>query len=350
MVTHTTFFLTSSLFSFYTKSYTIITKFSTIIALILYEEVVLIKKLPLKINKILKRRQNMKRIYILIFLFICSILYADPVLLVFVDGTIEYKQGNSWTEIYIGEYIPDNTDIRIYDDTYAEIKAGSVKVTISTEGIYSINSLFKSSESLAAWDFSTLIGDKIAKLTGFGEEELGYTEMGVRGDLLFVTDTEWMDDDEKSLNDAKKLIAEQEYMTALEILLDAVPFAYGSILDEMNFFTGYLYNELNNHSLSLKYLDLVPHNKYVAYFPELVLLKGSLLMERLSFDAAIELLNIYIENYPNGSKIQPVYYLSAICLNEQGNINLSKANLEKAVAIDPYSDIGKTAASKLDNM
>jgi tetratricopeptide (TPR) repeat protein len=289
----------------------------------------------------------MKYIPIIIFLLLCSILYSDNYLLEFIDGTIEYSDGSGWQELFIGEYIPADTEIKIYDDTYAEITSGNIKITLSMEGVYSVEDLFKSSESVSSWNFSSIIGEKVSKLTGFADEDLGDAQMGVRGNLLYVSEVEWMDDEEQSLNDAKEKIAEMDYMTALEILLDAVPYSVGSVLHEMNFFIGFLYNKLNNQSLALKHLNSVPNNKYAVYFPELVLLKSTLLIESLNFEKALELLDIYKENYPDGSKIQSVYFLTAICMSEQGKTDLCRTNLEMAVSADPYSDIGRTAAEKL---
>jgi tetratricopeptide (TPR) repeat protein len=292
----------------------------------------------------------MRSIPVLVLLLLCSFLYADDYLLEFLDGTIEYNDGSGWQEIFIGEYIPESTEIKIYGDTYAEITSGDIRITISMEGIYSINNLFESSESVSAWDFTSLIGNKVAKLTGLTEDELGTAQMGVRGNLLYVSEVEWMDDEETALNNAKELISEQDYITALEILLDALPYSTGYVLDEMYFFTGYLYNELNNHPLALKHLDNVAYNKHALYFPELVLLKSSLLIKSLDFDEALNLLNMYMDNYPDGTKIQSVHYLTAVCMNEKGRQDLCRMHLEKAVAEDPYSDIGRIAGEKLNDM
>jgi tetratricopeptide (TPR) repeat protein len=203
---------------------------------------------------------------------------------------------------------------------------------------------------VSSWNFSSLIGSKVAKLTGLSEEDMGDVQMGVRGDLLYVSEIEWMDDDEESLNNAKELISEKEYMTALEILLEAAPYSAGSILDEMYFFIGFLYNKLNNHPLALKYLDFVPYNQYALYFPELALLKSSLLIESLNFDEALALLDLYKKAYPEGAKIQSVYFLTAVCMNGKGNPDSCRENLEMAVSADPYSDIGITAAKRLKDL
>lgn len=292
----------------------------------------------------------MKRIPVIIFLLLCSLLYSEDYMLEFLDGTIEYNAGDGWEELFIGEFIPENTEIKIYNDTYAEITLGTVKVTLSAEGVYNLNELFTSSQSVSSWNFSSLISDKVAKLSGLSEDELGTAQMGVRGNLLYVAEVEWMDDEEQALNDAKNLITDNEYRTALDILLDSAPYSVGNVLNETNFFIGFLYNELNNHPLALKYLELVPNSKYALYFPELVLLKSSLLIESLNFDEALKLLNYYKESYPKGSKIQSIYFMTAICMSEQGKTNLCMENLELAIAEDPYTDIARLAAERLKEL
>ena len=58
-------------------------------------------------------------------------LVGDDFLLEFISGEMDYKLGNNWEQAYIGDYIPEDAQIKVHEGTFAELVCGNKKITIS---------------------------------------------------------------------------------------------------------------------------------------------------------------------------------------------------------------------------
>jgi outer membrane protein assembly factor BamD (BamD/ComL family) len=107
---------------------------------------------------------------------------------------------------------------------------------------------------------------------------------------------------------------------------------------------------LGESAQAIKYFSEIENDYKRPYFSDLVLVKGSLLVENLLFNEALELFGIYIDNYPGGEKTQYIYFLTAACYTGIDNSLQAKTYLQKTVNIDPNSDIGKAAAARIEEL
>lgn len=291
-------------------------------------------------------------VYIIIF-FISFNIFSDDYMLEFTDGTIQYREGNRWVEAFIGDYIPGTAEIKMPADTFAEFRKNNIKLTLTEQGTYMLDNLFNKSEEIADWSIASLIGDKFEKLVGINEEDVDVTHMAVRGaevEGLDSNDELWLDEHTELINEIKKQIENSNYEDALDELLSEYSFSYGIDKEEICFYIGYIYCITGKNSQALKYFSEISNDYKRPYFPDLVLVKGSLLVENLLFDQAIVLFNAYLNNYPGGEKTQYVYFLSAACYKGMNNSNQAKVYLQKAVNENPNSDIGKASALQIEEL
>ena len=295
----------------------------------------------------------MKYIHFIIILILSTNVFAEEYLLEFSDGTVQYMDNNAWVDAYIGDRIPGNTDIKVFANTYAEFSSGDIRLILREQGTYSLDNLFKQSEEISSWSIGSLIGEKLERLVGINVEDLDAAAMGTRGAEIpgiYMDDDGWMDEHTELIENTRRLLGQGNYELALEDLLFEYSFSFGTDKEEISFYIGYIYSILDEKSQALKYLSRIENDFRRPYFSDFVLLKGSLLVESLLFDEAIELFDFYIDNYPDGEKTQYVYFLSAACYKGLGNTYQAKINLERAVAEDPSSDIGKASAEQIEEL
>jgi hypothetical protein len=182
----------------------------------------------------------MKYIFFVVILFVSFNIFAEDYLIEYIDGTVQYKEGNIWNEVFIGDYVPGSAQVKIPAGTYAEFSKNNIKLTLTEQGTYTLNSLFNKSEKIADWSIASLIGDKVEKLVGINEEDLDVTHMAVRGDEIpgaTTDDNVWMDEHTELINDVKKQIEQGRYEDALDELLVEYSFSYGMDKEEVCFYT-----------------------------------------------------------------------------------------------------------------
>ena len=113
---------------------------------------------------------------ILLFLITAIPLIAEDLLVEYVDGILEIKEGSGWIELYIGDTIPEDSLIRLSDNGFAELSTRTVTVTLNQAGTYETRSLLRSGKKVASWNIGGVVNSKLSKLVSPAQQgEIDFT-------------------------------------------------------------------------------------------------------------------------------------------------------------------------------
>lgn len=287
----------------------------------------------------------MKKIFLLSFIILAIVCtaYSEKLLLQYLDGVLEVKEDDSWVEADVGDSFSSETILKVGEDTIAELESGNLRLTLTTEGIYSVAKILDNNKKVASWGIGSTLSAKLNAITGSSQKS-STAVMGVRG-AAADSDQElkWMDEDEELLLEGKKLLEAEQYREAIDIFREGFEIADPEKEQKYLFYLGYAHAMLGEKPHALKYLTRVDADISKAYFSDLVLVKGQLLVESLAFKNALELFDIYLKSFPEGDNTQAACFLSEICLQGMNNNKQALIRLEKARDIDPDSDLGRAA-------
>lgn len=294
----------------------------------------------------------MKRAAIIILLTLIATipLVAEDLLVEYVEGTLEVKEGSNWYELYIGDTVPENSVIRLSDSGFAELSTQNVTVTLSDDGTYNTQSLLRSGQKIASWDIGGVVNSKLSKLLGPSQQ--GETAvMGVRGAAADQGELTWVEEGEEFMAKGKKLLAEGLFDEAIVAFKEGADWALTE--DERSeylFYAAYAHSLKGDNALALIMLEDMALSSSSAIFTDYVLLKGKLLIENLAFVDALDLFSEYLKHPDMGETTQVVYFLSAVC--QQGLDNKSQAEkfLQDAIKIDASSEYGRAAQRMMGSL
>ena len=287
--------------------------------------------------------------FVVFFIFIVGTLgYGQDFVLDYLDGIVEIREGTSWIEIDLGDELFADSVIRLDEDTMVEISGKGMRLTITEQGIYSVADLLDNNNRVASWGIGSVLGSKLGALTG--ESKQGKTAvMGVRAAAADSgPELSWMDEGEELLAEGKLLLQSGDYEEAVEIFEEGYDFADIDEEQQFLFHIGYAYALQGRNAQAMKYLTQVEAEISAPFFADLVLLKGQLLVQSLSFQAAIELFDLYLKSLPGGEHSQAILFLSAICRQGLNDEAEAFSLLKAARDLDPASEIGRAAAARLN--
>ena len=288
---------------------------------------------------------------IILLLLITAIpLVAEDLLVEYVEGTLELKEGSSWYELYIGDTVPENSVIRLSDNGFAELSTRNVTVTLSDDGTYNTQSLLRSGQKIASWDIGDVVNSKLSKLLGPGQH--GETAaMGVRGAEADQSELTWVEEGEEFMEKGRKLLADGLFDEAIVAFKNGADWALTE--DERSeylFYTAYAHSLKGDNALALIMLEDLALASKSPIFTDYVLLKGKLLIENLAFNDALELFSEYLKHPDMGETTQVVYFLSALCQDGLDNKSQAEKFLQDAIKINASSEYGKAAQRMMGSL
>jgi tetratricopeptide (TPR) repeat protein len=174
--------------------------------------------------------------------------------------------------------------------------------------------------------------------------------MGVRGSATETDDVEWLSEDSMIIDEAIMMIDDGDFNGAIDFLTDEIDFAFDEELSGYNYYIGYSYYMLGSSGRALSYLGKVESDYDTEYYPDFVVLKGSLLLESLAYEDALDIFNEFLRNDDFSSTAQAVNYLAASALKGLGRDSEAVKKLEITVKMNPSSEIGRSADSLLKNL
>ncbi len=290
-----------------------------------------------------------KNIFVIILLF--SILIwstAEDFLLVYSEGEVFESENGSWYEVYIGDMLSNSSTLKIGPDSMVEIDANGSTLLLNKPGTYKLGELISQSSKVSAWGnnpvFKKFLSGDNAK------SSVQTAVMGVRGSATETDDIEWLSEDSMIIDEAIALIEDGSFNDAIDFLSEEMDFAFDEDLSDYNYYIGYSYYMLGASGRALSHLKKVESDYDTEYYPNYVVLKGSLLLESLAYNDALDLFKEFLRNDDFSGTAQAVNYLSATALKGLGKDKDAQKKLEITVKMNPTSEIGRSADSLLKNL
>ncbi len=279
-------------------------------------------------------------------------LYAQDLMVEYLEGFVEISTDSGWEALYIGDELSADARIRVSENGFAEFSAGAVKIAVSEDGVYAMRDLIGASKEVSSWGLGSLVSGKL-KVAIRGGEGGQTAVMGVRGaKSTEELNLEWMEDEEadtlfaQGMGYFKQGLLEE----AVEVFKRALELADYEKEDLCRYYIAQSYSDMGKVGLALETLSTANMDPRSSVYTDLVLLNGQLLMESLAFHEALSLFNTHLENYPEGSIAQAFLILSAFCYQGLGDTISVRNSLEQAVDIDPHSELGREAKSMMENL
>jgi len=277
-------------------------------------------------------------------------LYAEDLMVEYLEGILEVGQGSNWLEVDIGDTIPQNSYLRLSDNGLAELSAGAVTITLNKDGTFSVETLLTSGREVAAWNISSLVNSKLGRLIS-PDQQQSTAVMGVRGDAAGEEELTWMEEGEEYLEEGKELIRTGDYEEAIEVLQEGADYSFSDEeKEEYNFYIASAYALEGKSAPALLMLTDMNTGPSAPYYSDYVLLKGKLLIESLAYKKALLLFDQYLKNPDRGETAQLIYFLSALCNQRLEKRQEAIRNLEAAYKINNSSEYGRAAKRMMDNL
>lgn len=288
--------------------------------------------------------------FVLLILIAAIPLLAEDLLVEYVEGTLEIKEGATWSELYIGDLIPENSLIRLSGNGFAELSTPAVTVTLSDDGTYNTRNLLRSGQKIASWDIGSVVNSKLSKLITPGEQ--GQTAvMGVRGAAAAKDQLTWVEEGGEYLEKGKKLLADGHLDEAIPVFKEGADWA---LTEEERyehlFYAAYAHSLKGDNAVALIMLEDMQLGSDAPIFTDYVLLKGKLLIENLAFADALDLFSEYLKHPDMGETTQVVYFLSAVCHEGLDNKDQALKFLQDAYKIDANSEYGRAAKRMMGSL
>lgn len=292
----------------------------------------------------------MKKNLVIIMLMIVMVfsLAAEDVMLVYTEGDVFLNENGEWYEVFIGDMIDSSSTLKIGPNSLVEIDADGNTLLLNKSGIYKLGELISQTTKVSAWG-----NNPVFKKFLSGDNSRSNVQtavMGVRGAATETDDVEWLSEDSMIIDEAIIMIGDGDFNGVIDFLGEEINYAFDEELSGYNYYIGYSYYMLGSSGRALSHLDKVESDYDTEYYPDFVVLKGSLLLESLAYVDALDLFNEFLRNDDFSGTAQAVNYLAATALKGLGKDKDAAKKLEITVKMNPSSEIGRSANALLQNL
>ncbi len=263
---------------------------------------------------------NMKKskpLYMVLFLLLIprSLISAGQFSVEYLEGTLECNTGGKWSEMELGDMIPDSSTIRLSQNGYVELAWNGNTLTLLRDGIYEINRL--ADQVTDSRQFRSILSKKISSLLK-GEQMDSFAAGGVRGDdiekpspentVMYFEGTDYLDE-------GLRLYEEGKIESALALFERGTLSEVGAVRRECRFRYGVCAQRLGRLRESRLILTAMESDPTDGFFEEYAVVVSVLYIESMEYEKAGDLLDECLRVYPEGKFREDVLYLRDLMKN-----------------------------------
>lgn len=275
---------------------------------------------------------------------------AQDVLVVFVDGAVYATAAGSRSELEIGAAVAPDATIEVDANAFVEFRVGSRSLAFSRPGRYQLQDALRLTDNRPEAPLQDLVGRRVRVV--LGNQSGPRTETAVAGarasDAGAGSDLEWAggESTDELIDSALAALDAGDPQTAYDIMLDASLFAGEAELARVEVYFGYVASLAGDTAEALDYLGRHPVVQQTDYYQMHLLTLAGLYVETFAFDAAIELLEPFLARDERDAQAdQLALLLLGFAYSGQGDTAAAAAAFDRAIAIDPDSEIGAAASA-----
>jgi tetratricopeptide (TPR) repeat protein len=266
----------------------------------------------------------------------------------FLDGLLEAREGESWIEVQTGDLLDRESNLRLEEQGIVELSDGLISITIGTGGTFSLADLVqKVSRRSSSSNLGRFLDHALAEAAGKPKIHTASGVLGARGNEAEAPEIGWIDESAEKLREGEGLLLKGSYEQALRFFEEAEAGALDEEAQHFAFYVGYTLALLGKTGPALKKLTQIKPDVTAPYYEDWVLVQGQLYYESLEYQRALEISQDYLRAMPAGDHRQAVSFIAALCLRELGDSELSHEYMERAYRIDAETEIGRAAKAQL---
>jgi tetratricopeptide (TPR) repeat protein len=279
-------------------------------------------------------------------------LVAQEIVVGYVDGVLQVREGTSWADLFIGDGLEPSDQIRLRGDAYAELTTGQTTVKLSRSGTYEVSDLIEGTGRTESAGIAGLVLNRIGRLTGREDGQQEQTAAGGAraSEAVNQNAPTWAGGEsvDELIDEGVSLLNEGAYQDAYYVFQEAYDYAitdaeYGKAL----FYYGYAFTLVGKSAQAFDLLEENGPDPQTDYFANHVLALGQLLVESFAYQEAIGYLEL-LENADgqDPEDRQSAQLLMGIAYDGLGMADEAQAYLERARRTVP----GTAAADAADQL
>jgi tetratricopeptide (TPR) repeat protein len=300
----------------------------------------------------------MKRVAIGVVILIASVagVNAQSVVVEYLEGSVEVREGSSWYSISIGESVSSDAELRLGRGGYAEIADGSGTITLARQGTYDLSNIIKSAQDNRSANVGSLLFSRVKQVAGQREqsEQRDTAAGGVRAsEAAQGPDISWAGAESASdlISDGLARLSEEDYNEAYFLFEEAYNVADSATANKAQFYMGYAAYLSGKQRQAVKALTRAELQPDSDYYTDHVLTLAQLYVETFAYQDAAELVEQFLEQGPSEDSARQTALLLA-GLSHKGLENTSEARryLREARSMDGSTAAGQTARQVLQQL
>jgi len=281
-------------------------------------------------------------------------LPAQSLVVLYLEGSAAQRTDGAWAPLSIGDELSAGASVRLEKRSLVQLRTpGSsiAAITLTQPGTYALRTVLASSASLrstgalraAAIGFSRVLsgaGTRMDAVGGVRTENVpveDFGELGVDG----TSSTEAPAAD--PIASARELIANADYAGAARILHDAIPSASADRAREMSFYLASALELDGDVRGAMAALRAAPPRGSDDWALDATLLGARLLEDSFAWAQARDLLVKAGAAGADTERAPTYFFLLALAYRGTGERSEEAAALDRVVALDPSSELGRTA-------
>ncbi|MCP4178788.1 MAG: hypothetical protein GY756_13570, partial [bacterium] len=119
----------------------------------------------------------MKKVfYLFIALLFSSVIFAENIIIDYIEGYADIKNDGNWEEIFIGDELALSAIIKLDEDSLIEFQYNNSTYTLNRQGVYELQKLINNSAQMDDTGVTGILSGKIGKMifnTGTTGDEVG---------------------------------------------------------------------------------------------------------------------------------------------------------------------------------
>jgi tetratricopeptide (TPR) repeat protein len=292
---------------------------------------------------------------IVLLLIIVPNISAEAFLVEYLDGIVEADEGDSWFEVYIGDELSENAIVKLSGGAFVEVSSSNTALKFSKPGTYQLKDYVTAAQSVEKANLGSLVAGRLQKMTQQSKVRTSTAVGGIRASEAVTEEaTTWvaMDSVRELIDEGIGKLSEGDFNEAYWLFVDANDAAFEE--DEENesrFYVGYTALLKGEDREAIEVLGGMSVDSSADYYQDYVLTLGTLYIQTLSFQEALDILSPYLEL--SGQEIeskQTAYLLQGLGYQGLGDIPMATTAFDKAKNLDPSSEVGTAAGEMLVNL
>jgi tetratricopeptide (TPR) repeat protein len=282
-------------------------------------------------------------------------LFAQAILVEYVEGVVEVRAGSDWVELFIGDTVSRDETVRIGGGGLIELRDADRTVLLSRPGTYELSTVVAAGARTATAQsgLGSLVTGRIRSLVS-EDEPRDAVVAGVRAsEAVDRSEVTWAGGESvyELIEEGLAALDEGAFEDAYYAFYDAWEFAGSEDVGIVQFYLGYSAYLTGSPGEALSYLRDPAPDPTTEYYGDHALALAQIYVESLDYEAALELLDRYVsQGNPEDTDLQAALVLQGLALSGSGDTGLARERLQQARRLDPDSETGTLAAALIDSM